>query len=527
MHKMKKTLAVSMAAMMVALMGCGGNTPDSGLTNPDPQPVPGVDSNVNNQPNNPDDQTNNPPAPNENRPNQDTIRDFSVYKDPDATVLSDSLDTSYEVPSLTIVGDKWPCDESKLQDSWNYYFGYMNVVYGPIANDFYTQGLTWMMTDETLANRVNEQFPIDNHIEMGIPVASENETDCINGLIHETGHIWLQNNDLGIQFDCGQWLWEAHTILFERLLIAEGFIDGYLANCYDLYEYVGPDKLNGVMLDGYKAVRSNSDFSASCALFYLDTVLSTPGTYDYWQKVSIARVNYCIENNCSSTNPEVLGKIMDDVAEGKTIDGMKPSEWLFSRAVSNTNAPDGTYVATFGNYGDSLGDDLRFNVYGFTRTNGVETGLEGKEVTVQLFDASGNEKASDTFVFDEWGYVDKRGLPNVPRDEFPDYSAVRFVSTVNIDGQEITGTNYTILTSRDDIITATDNRIFFILINGDETINTTLTDVDVEGAYNVETEYLANGLLVVQVEQGQSVTLFGKTYSKPLGSRIIPIVVEN
>ena len=451
------------------------------------------------------------------------------YQDRTPNILATLADSALTAPTLYVLGDKWPCSETTLKENWEKFYKYMTVVYGPIADDFFTQGLTWKMTEETLAERVNEQYPEENLITMGIQSASEDTESCLDGLIHETGHIWLQNNNEALQFDYGQWIWEAQTILFEKIMAGEGMGENaILANSYDLYEYVGWEGLNGTLADGDKAQRSYSDFSAGSALYYLDTALSSPGTYDYWKTVSILRTKYCKENNCSSTNKETLSSIMDEAANGKTFDGLKPSEWLFTRNVSNINGSDGTYLTVFGNYFDNLGRDLRVSAYGFTREDGVETGLTG-DLNVKLYDAKGNKKAEKTFTLDGNGCIEKENLEidgrNVSSEDFEDYSAVRIVGETTVNGKKYTDTNYTIITSREDYITATDNRIFFILINEDETINTSLSSVSVKGAYNVDTSHLANGLLIVQVNQGEDVTLFGKTYTKPQGSRIIPVTV--
>ena len=130
----------------------------------------------------------------------------------------------------------------------------MQVVFGPIADDFWDQGLTWNMTDETLSTHYNEQVPKDNRIDMGDQRANEEYRICAYSLVHETGHIWLQNLNDGLQFDCGQWLWEGNTCLFEALanlerLDAENRSETFLANTYDLDNYPGGDLINGCWME--------------------------------------------------------------------------------------------------------------------------------------------------------------------------------------------------------------------------------------------------------------------------------------
>ena len=111
-------------------------------------------------------------------------------------------------------------------------------------------------------------------------------------------------------------------------------------------------------------------------------------------------------------------------------------------------------------------------------------------------------------------------------EAFPEYSVIRFVASADVDGQEYTDVNFFLNTSTDDLVYSTDNRLFFLLINEDETVNTSLTDIEVSGGYNVDKSHLDHGLLIVQAAQGESVIVNGKEYTKPLGARLIPLVVE-
>ena len=434
-----------------------------------------------------------------------------------------------KIPALTVVGDKWPCTEAELQAVWKKYYSLMVQILGPIADDFYSQGLTWIMNDETLSHRVNEQFPERNAIEMGIPVHSTDLNQCIQGLVHETGHMWLQNNNAAISFDHGQWIWEAVTNLVGFILTSEGTLGSILPSHADLYDYAGWDCINGVVTDGDKANRSFSDFSAGSSIYCLDTVLSTPGTYDYWIKVNELRTKYEKADSCGFTSKELMSKILDEAAGGKTIDGMAPSEWLYSRSVSNINGADGTYLNIFGNYDDDLGHDLRIWVYGFNRKDRKETGLAGQNVTVKAYNAKGDELAEGSFTISDNGMVDKTGLKTKNGGEFSDRdipanSAIRYTAKTTVNGTEYTDTNYTIVLGRDD-------RMFFILTDSKENlVSAKEKNISVTGATSTDTSGLANGLLIVHAEQGSSITITTKagtyTYSKPAGSRVIPVRVK-
>ncbi len=441
------------------------------------------------------------------------------------------------IPKLTVVGDKWPCTEAELQEIWKKYYPLMVQILGPMADDFETQGITWIMTDETLAHRVNEQAADINGVEMGIPVHSTDLEQCIAGLLHETSHLWLQYNDTAIGFDHGQWIWEGVT-LPGTVLAAEGIPGGggILPSHADLIDYAGWECVNGVVTDGDKANRSFSDSSAAYSIYYLDTALSTPGTYDYWIKVNELRTKYEKEDSCGFTSKELMSRILDEAADGKTMDGMKPSEWLYSRSVSNINGKDGTYLTVFGNYDDNPGHDMRVWVYGFTRKDRKETGLSGQEVTVYAYNVAGEELAQGTFSLLEDGTEGKRWLKKEDGTDFcpedvPANSAVRYIAKATVNGEEYTDTNYAIVLENDDKMTAADDRMFFILTDKKENlVGTKAKNIEVTGATSVDTSGLANGLLIVHAKQGTDVTITTKAgtyvYTKPAGTRVIPIRVK-
>lgn len=483
---------------------------------------------------------------------EDNQLDTSKTADPQPHILENLVVKNVETPTLYITGNRWTWSKEDLQEIWTKNYPYMQVVFGPIADDFWDQGLTWNMTDETLATHYNEQIPKDNRIDVGDQRSADDIGICSYSVVHETGHIWLQNLNDGLQFDAGQWIWEGNTLLFEEIAGFENFDPEHRANFqipnfYDLYNYAGGDIVNGCWTDGDRAGdgRSLADSNATLALFYLDTALSTPGTYDYWQKVSIERTKYAQENNLTATNPEALTQIMDKVANGKTMDGMGPGEWLFSRSVANTNGSNGIHLGVFGQYwgycedkeGNKVspyGQDISMGVaaYLISRKDGKETALEGTEVNFDAYDCFGTKIGSNKAIVDNNGYVENVSLKDEHSGEitwtfFPEYSAIKYVATTTIDGQEYSDINFAVNTAPNDFVSRTDNRMFFILINEDETINTKLTDIEVSGALGVDKSHLNQGLLIVQANQGDNVTVNGQEYTKPVGARTIPFIVTS
>ena len=87
--------------------------------------------------------------------------------------------TTIKIPTLTIVGDKWPCSQKELQKAWEKYYPLMVQILGEPCDDLKEDGIVLVMTEETLERRVNEFYPETNTIEMGIQVASQDKNQCI------------------------------------------------------------------------------------------------------------------------------------------------------------------------------------------------------------------------------------------------------------------------------------------------------------------------------------------------------------
>ncbi len=457
----------------------------------------------------------------------------SPMVDGDNHILTQTIEEN--IPKLTVVGDKWPCDEATLQEAWKKYYSYMVQILGPVADDFFTQGLTWKMTEETLAHHCNEQFPSTNTIEMGIQVASQDTNQCIAGLVHETGHMWLQYNNEAISFDHGQWIWEAVTNLVERILISEGIGDGAMAVPFDMYDYLGWDVLNGTVTDGQKAHRAWADYTGSCALYYMDTVLSTPGTYDYWVKVNKLRNETAVSTNSGITTKEQMQTILDEAAAGKTIDGLKPSEWLYTRSVSNIEGKDGNYLTVVGNYGDNFGHDMRYSVYGYKRVSGTETGYNNQTVSVKLYNAKNKLVGSSNTVLNDNGSAEKQNIlssagKEIMADDLDAFSAVRYEATAETPDGKLNGTNYSVALAKDNKVTNNDNRIFIILTDKDGKLvsNLASNDISVTGASKIDKSHLKYALLIAEVDANKTITVTTSagtyTISKPTGARMITVM---
>lgn len=433
-------------------------------------------------------------------------------------------------PILLFNGDKWPCSNYDLENQWKKSYVYLEQILGPACDDIQNDGLEWVMTKQTLSNGINQANAAQNTIELGTEDATKNLEACSEAFIHEAAKLWLQQDNEALKFNCGPWFIEASAGLSKRILVSEGLSEGGISAFADLYDYVGWEALNGTSSREDKACISFCDEAGSMNLYYMDTVLSTPGTYDYWVNVNRLCQEYADKNKCSILSDDALRKILDEAAGGRSIDGLTPAEWLFSRNVANTKGSDGTYLTLLGNYDDHPGDDYRVNVYAFVRKGGKETGLAGQKVTIKEYDAQNRELRNTSFTLDEDGLAKKQWIIATARDEngpisFAPYSAIRIEASANISGKSYTATNYTINLAAQDTITYADNRMFFILTgeNG-QILNLTSKDISVDGGEWIQKSSISNGLLIVKANQGDTIKLrvngHDYTFSKPAGARV-------
>lgn len=408
----------------------------------------------------------------------------------------------------------------------------MEDYFGPVADDFWEQGLTWLMNDVTIAKGFNDQYPEKNLVEEG-PMTAET---IISSLSHETIHMWLQNNNDAIRFNEGQWIWEGVTNPTAMVIehwdeIGEFFKYDKYGKGFDSFNFYGKEAVNGCVVDGDKANRRYSDYCAAISFYYLTSILSTPGTYDFYAKWNALRNEKGDDN---LTDHDEVCEIIDTLANGKTIDGMKASDWFYSQPAANTQGADGTYLLVGGNYDGDFGFDIRFEIYAFDRKDYKETGLNGQDVTVKLYDCYDRELASTVVTLDDDGFVESIDFQapdggEFNKDQLLRYSTLRYKATMNYNGKTYEANNYSLSTKRDDIIGLTDNRMFFNFINDDMSISNGLkeNDIVVEGATKVDYSNLNKGLLIVEANTGDTVTLNVKGdtyyYSKPAITRFINI----
>jgi len=448
-----------------------------------------------------------------------------------------------DLPNLTIENNSDTITDEDLREGFENYYKYYYYFLGA-PNDF-ERGLTWVWDDSLLSWSDYTDRGIDNFVSatnsiyLGPLSYDDSDTEerererLFYGYMHETAHLFFQYNHEPISYDFGQWIWEGEALLAETMTRRAL---GDIANNetgYDVQALLGT-MINGVTQDGNKFNRSIVDSNATMALPLMTDILSDSGTYDFPSKVNALKVAKAEDKGNKQLSREEYSEILDEAADGKTIDGVSPSKWLFDQPVSNVDGPLGTYFGiTPGRAVDKGIGELRIVLYGFERTsasNGRETysheiGFENVPVITSLYDASGNLiKSMETNINSDG--VEETGFGQLEGVEL--YTGVyKMTAEAVYKGETLTATSFSVNLGND--VPLSNDNMFFILLNEDGTeVRTDVGDeITVEGAESVNTDYMANGLLIVTLERGSSVTInYGDTtavYSKPFSARVIPI----
>jgi hypothetical protein len=454
------------------------------------------------------------------------------------------------LPTFTIQNNSEYLTDTMIQDAFEKYYPYYVYFLGE-PNDF-GRGLNWVW-DSTLESWDDyEKRGIDNfvsatntvylgratYMDSNLQTTDEMqkkiELDRLGyGFMHETAHLFFQYNKEPISFDFGQWIWEGEALIAENLTRRALGDMGSSTTNYDINNRLG-SMVNGTLQDGLKANRSIVDRTATEALNIMSDVLSTEGTNDFTKKVNALKVQKATEKSSRTITKAEYISIIDEVADGKLIDGKSASEWLFSQSVADTNGALGSYFGIVPSRVFDDFDQISFAIYGFERTKGEGPGMNPENgffeipVKVSLYDYSSKlidtidtEFQSHGVTYAEIQLLNKTQLsPGV----------YKVVGETTYEGKTLTGTSFGIYGSED--LRLGDNNIAFMLLNSDGTdINTSMEGkITVEGANEVNTQYIGKGLLIVECDRGDSITLkYGSTsviYSKPNDTRVIPLKIS-
>lgn len=331
------------------------------------------------------------------------------------------------------------------------------------------------------------------------------------------------------------WIWEGHSLIAETLYKLDYYNQWLEQPDYDLKAYLGKERVNGVMSDGNKysgAGRNMVDDSATKALVMLTSVLSHNSGYDYMARVNAERVKEFEKTGDLSISARLYGEILDRVANGKLIDGMKPSQWLFAQPVANTSGKDGAFLTIVPFYLNfNMGDvskgkfilktalfERLTNVHG----DKVEETLVGIPITFKLFDSSGTllTQKEQTTTSEEDALISLALPKNMSEGVY------RVTAEAVIDSKLIDCTTYFVFTSGG----LSENQIAVLLVdkNG-KILNDIGPELSVTGGTTVDKTKLSKGLVIISASEGQriKITLSGQQtiISKSYGTRIVPITM--
>ena len=459
----------------------------------------------------------------------------ATFKD----VADERLLMAHTLPEIRLVGN-WPCTEEYMNEKWAELYPYYCRYLG-LPTKILTEGITWEWDDSITPDTVGHYSetnsfkigPLPQHDNLN-PGNHYDYEPMILQCLHETAHLFWQIGPDYLKFDFGQWAWEAAALVAESMyrydLYGEHDTNHY--RCFDMRNLCGWDAINGVMSDGNKYDRSIENGSATDAFVYLCSVLSDDGTWNYFQKVNDLRLRlYNRTGKLTATFEDYLA-MLDEAAEGRTIDGMKPSEWLTSLPVSNTDGALGDYLIVFPLRlidGLATAEFACWNRYTDEHGDKREKAYAQQSVKLEVYDASGKLVGSQTAQTRDQG-MESADIPLSAG--IPNNTVLRVVATTTVGGKTLTAENYLIYRGEGNPDSTADELMYVILLDGSGNIVTDLkaADIKVAGSKSVDTSAISRGLLMLTVETGDSVsiTVGGKifTRSQPIGVRVVPLTVK-
>lgn len=445
------------------------------------------------------------------------------------------------LPVLRVKGN-WPMPERSLQTAWAKYYPLYATFLG-LPTKILTEGITWEW-DDSITPDTAGYYADTNSFKMGRLPQHDNfnpnnyenyEPLYLHGM-HETGHLFWQEGDSNLGFDFGQWIWEANSLIAERLFKYKYYGEDLGVSSYDLKANLGWESINGVRSDGNtygNAGRTMVDSSATEALSMMAAVLSYDTGYDYFARINALRVEEYNKTGNFNVSAEAYADMLDSAANGRTMDGKKPSEWLYSQPVANTDGTLGSYMTILPRQinlseGYPSEGQLAIETALFQRTlnsNGDKTEalISGINVDMSFYNSTGKllDQTIQTSPLEAFGTIDI-SLPNSMAA-----GPYRIMASTLVDGKAITATSYVLYQNRN----LDRSEMAIILLNADGTIKTDIgSSLSVKGAIRVDTSAASKGLIIVKADVGDNITIEYKgiihIFSKPPSSRIVPLTLQ-
>ncbi|HRC54074.1 MAG TPA: hypothetical protein PLK53_06225 [Bacillota bacterium] len=452
-------------------------------------------------------------------------------------VYENGILTGTTLPELRIKGD-WPMPQRSLQTFWAKSYP-VYATYLGLPTKILTEGITWEW-DATITPDTVGYYAETNSFKMG-PLPHHNNFDVHNHEdyeplylqnMHETAHLFWQMGDMNLDYEFGQWIWEASALIAETLYKLDYYDEYVLEPVYDLKANLGPDRVNGVMSDGNKfgsAGRTMVDGNSTEALTMLASVMSYDSGYDYFAHVNEMRVKHYNETGNASISKDAYSRMLDIASNGRTMDGMRPSEWLFSQPVANTDGAEGVYLTVVPIHPWELRDNAivletaLYRRFVDSRGDKMEEPIAGTSIDLKLFDSSSRLIAQTTQTSSN-GQIESVDL--VVGSSLPK-GAYRIEGHASVSGKDVVCTTYFIsLEGR-----MSNDQVALILLKSDGTIDAEAgSNLTIKGANTVDRSAVSKGLIVLTADEGADISLSrgssNWTISKPYGSRIVPIKIK-
>lgn len=454
-------------------------------------------------------------------------------------IADERLLKAHTIPELRLEGD-WPCSEKLLQKKWKEIYPYYCRYHG-LPTKILTEGVTWKWdggvtgsdyvdysaaTNTVTMNRVNQHryFSDDFHYDY---------EDLFLHCMHETSHLFWQAGSENIMTGFGQWAWEATALVAESMFFAERYNDYNHSNMrrFDCTEFCGRDAVNGVFSDSNKYDRTIANGSATDTFIYLCSVLSDEGEWNYFTKVNGLRIKRFEETGELKVTLDEYAALLDEAAEGRTIDGMKPSEWFKARAIANTDGAVGDYLIVYPLRSIDNSAAISYACWNrFVDEQGDkrEKAYTNQSIKLKAFTPSGKLVGRGTVQTNDCGIG---GTELRLASGITDNTALKVTATTTIGGKTLTTATYTVY-NQFQVKPDVKEFMYLILLDSDGDIVTNIkkADVKVTGARSVDTSALSGGVLVLNVATSgtANINIGGKTlkFSQPIGVRVIPIIVK-
>lgn len=342
-------------------------------------------------------------------------------------VLMGTLSRAAEAPPKFRFEGEIPCGNSEIEKLYISSYPKLVTIMGQPFT-FAPEGLTFKYDTSgktghgwDAATNVIYYTPGDVKL-FASPCDTRFSNNLINAYVREVAHLFY---DIGqINFNFGpQWLRQGLVGYALNQTGIEDLYEGTKTDRYDRIAFTGWDRVNGTYsnyrhyADGQGGRgRNMTDLSATFAFKILTDILGedllvriNKDIYSKWKNSGVEEIN-----------PEGFAAILNSISDGKTIDGVKPGDWLIKQPVSNSRGAVGNHLSIHANFIDDGEVEIAsFNRYLASDNRTSENPLPGTVVEVTVMDAYAERIAAQSVTIPSSGNTSttlgtRQRTPNSP-----------------------------------------------------------------------------------------------------------------